>query len=471
MSTTLNAKAAYYHLSPLNGDSTSKWNQGGPLKGTVNGQKAIGLVMFDKAEISGAIGANQLQEASLTLHRNTNYDTGAVDISIAPVMGVSVPEKATYAECMEMASRGWHYVTAVSGAASEIKLPGAWLYLLKNNPFAGLIIYQEDGEGTTEPARFTAAAELKLTTGTALKEPIWLRGIGSGDVISDETHSHIADLYELLYYINYRKAADNETLSPPPEPLLTPTTFTGIDIGLYKDWKSAITALRTGINAIYTAEGKTEVSWSTIGNDDLPSAAVINQLRNALEVPSTGDAEYLEIADYSRAYFRRLGADFVANLNQDVRWRKGENPEGGHMNEYEEVEAGVRRKAYYRFFSCWHIIGLLAGKTVTSAKLRVTRTKGNTWDNEINLYPVIASTPPDTNMTVNNVMDTSIVVGNGSAAVGETVDIALSSDFITALGRAISGTEGTKYYGIGVNDTQVWSRFAASATLIINDSE
>jgi len=452
MSTTFNATAAYYHQSPLQGSASTPWISGGPRKGISNGQREIGLVLFSRMEIAAALEDGHLPSASLILNRNTAYGTGAVDICIAPVMIDAAPGKMTYDQCLDMAQRGWHYWTSVSGETSRIQLPGAWLHKLLTDPFGGLMIYQEAGEGTSASAKFTETAQLELKTSASYEAPVWRRNIGAGDEVSNAAQSHQADLWELLHYVNVREAADNLTL----------TDFTGLEIGLYKDWPGAINRLRVGIAAIYSAESKDPITWIVMTSDDLPNAAIINQLRTSMEIPATPDTEILTITKYARTEFVKNNSDFVVNLDSTTEWRAQKVPSSGVVTGTTTIN-GAKVKQYHHRFGFWLINDITEGKSVASAKILLTRRGGYGGDMSILLYPVLVDELPDERMSVNDVMDVTTLVGSEPAVVGQTTEIELSAAFLAELNDT--------YFGVGVDDQQQWSEFEASATLIINYQE
>ena len=481
--TTINSKKAYYHLSPINGSAESPWQKGAPVKGTVNGQKAIGVYLFDSEAIKDAVSGKYLGSASLILNRNTDYGTDAVDVSITFLKdGFSVAGNQTYDQCMKYAVRYAHTLATVSGNQTAVKIPGFWLsFIGGSNPILGFMVYQEKGEGTTEPAYFTTSAKLQLSVSSspAFESPVWMRPIGQGDVISSDVFSHRLDLREIQYYINLRRNNDG---------LARITTMDNYQLSTsrvpFEEWPGIITEFQAAISdgtntSIYGKEGKTAITWKQTGNIHqvdsssniiLPNAEIVNQLRDALEAPMSNlsTKETLTVAKYARATFDNYGSDFTVNLNTATEWSARE-PRSGMNWEY-TTERGTKDKVYHRRFGIWMFIDKLTGKTITKAKVRLTRVEGASGTHDITLYPVIVSSVPSSNKSVNEVLDTNTEVGTGSAAVGETVEIELSSTFVTRLQNAIDSSSGTKYYGVGVNDTQYWTNFGTSAKLIINYS-
>ena len=463
---TINATSAYYHLTPVGNDARTQWFSGGPRKGISNNQREIGMIIFSMSEIYSAVHNYTVPSAKLVLNRDTAYGSGTVDISIVPISTEAAPQANTYAEAMSRAQRRFHYTTTVSGDTSEIDIPGYWIAMMQAEQFAGVIIYKEIGEGTESEARFTATASLKITQGATWHDPVWMREIGQGDIISDETHSLKGDMAELMHYINVRLTVDE----------LSGIDFSGLTNGLYKDWPAVVTRMQAAISngaatSIYGKEGKTAIVWKTVGsissphsdnNIILPNADIMNQLRNALEAPISNHdtTETLAVTQYARTYFEHYDSDFTVNLNELTTW-SAKGPWSGMLYEY-VMDNGQKKKKYVRRFGFWLLNNITAGKTVNKAKIRLTRTEGASGVQTINLYPVKISSLPNAKMRVSNVMDTSIIVGTATAAIGQTVEIELSDAFRTALG--------TTYYGVGVDDHQQYTNYGTSATLIINYS-
>jgi hypothetical protein len=455
---TFTATEAYYHQTPVGGNVATEWIAGGPRKGVSNGCKEIGIILFDKEAISTAINHQNVPGAKLTLTRDATYGTQPVDISIAPLHYKPNFVAMNYDECVYIAQRYIHHLTTVEGETAVIDIPGYWLSVFQTYEVNGFMIYHEDGEGTDAPARFTANAQLELTIGTEWVQPVWMRSIGAGDVISDETHSHVGDMLELFTYINYRRAVDGlQAIDYPVE-----------HRDAYDEWVEAIHDFREAIDDIYEEEGKTAIAWLQYetGEPPLPKASFINQIRNALEAPVSGGIgtmESMAVMEYARTYFDHLDSDFKVNTGTPTTWsRKG--PCSGMNWEY-VTDGGTKKKKFNRRFGFWLLKSLLAGKTVNNAKLRLTVNSGN-GNNLIRLYPVKISAVPTTRVSVNTVfLNQTEIMGSATATVGQTVDIPLTQDAISKL------KTDANYYGVGVDDHDNWKNFDASATLIINDGE
>lgn len=454
---TFLATEAYYHQTPVGGNVATEWISGGPRKGTSNGNREIGIILFDKEAISAAISGQNVPGAKLTLTRDATYGTQPVDISIAPLHYKPNFVPMNYDECVYIAQRYIHHLTTVSGDTAVIDIPGYWLSVFQTYEVNGFMIYKEDGEGTDAPARFTADAQLEMTIGTAWEQPVWMRSIGAGDVISDATHSHVGDMLELFTYINYRRAVAG----------LEPIDYPVPHRDAYDEWEQAIYDFRVAIDEIYDEEGKDQISWLqyATGESPLPKASFINQIRNALEAPTSGggDMESMAVMEYARTYFDNLDSDFTVNKGTATTWSK-KGPCSGMNWEY-VMDGGTKKKKYSRRFGFWLLKNLLAGKTVRNAKLRVTVNSGN-GNNLIRLYPIRINEVPATQKSISEVfLNQTEIMGSATATVGQTVDIPLTQDAISKLQTNAS------YHGVGVDDHDNWKNFDASATLIINDEE
>ena len=452
---TLTTTAVMYHMASLTGTEASEWVQGQARKGTSEGQRALGLVVFSPDDIAGDINGAALKGAKLVLSRDATYGTGNADLSIAPVNIDSVSGAMTHEECMALAIRPMHHMCATEGETATISLPGAWLRALGEGLINGFMLYNE--EGTDAYLQFGGTAYLMLDTTTSYVAPVWCRPVGQGDIISDKIRSHVWDLKEIEHYLNIRRG----NISP------TPLTPTDLDLGdalddscLYAAWYGIVTELRTKTNEVVVAEGGTAYDWCVITQDMLPNAEAINELRCALEEVQASPAERLSVTKYGRVSFENVNKDFTVNRNETVNWAK-KAPMSG-MNWGYEIRNEVKVKVYNRRFGIWIFRDKMVDKVITSAKLRVTRSTGRSGSWPVVLYPVKVSAVPTTKKSVNQVMGTT-VCGRASCAVGQTVDIPLSADVISKI-------QAGDYYGVGVDDHEDWTNFSGSATLILNES-
>lgn len=102
-----------------------------------------------------------------------------------------------------------------------------------------------------------------------LKPFAWTRSIAAGDVISNQSVSHQADLVEMLDALNVLRAYYG---LPPIESLPG-------RLGRFSDWQSQISAMQQGVNDVKLVKGSSENTFFTA---QWPTAAVINQLREAI---------------------------------------------------------------------------------------------------------------------------------------------------------------------------------------------
>lgn len=455
MSTDVLAIGTYYHQTPVGGNSATSWINAGPRKGTTGINKEIGYILFDKNQLASTINGANLPAARLVLNRDTAYGTGTVDVCIAPAWTKDPPQgEMTYDACMsEMTMRNAHYQTTVTGAVCSIDLPGYFLLLLRWNTICGFIIYQEEGEGTEALARFTMYGKLELTLGGTFETPVWTRPIGTGDVISDVKCSHTSDLWEILHYVCHRESAQATPITPW-------TDFNNIDIGLFADWAKAVRRLQSAIDVIYTAEGKTAITWLSATDGDTPNAAVINQLRNALEAPMSGASESLDASIYGRASLELLRTWTNSDNSTKLTWSKA-GPYCGYNWEWVHVGGNLKQKQYNYRFGFWVLSNLIAGKTISSLKLRITKTGGD--NGNVKLYGVKINSQPSAKMSVSEVIDTGVECASFDMNVGETKTITLSE---TVKNMLVNGD----IYGVGFYKDGELGIFSASATLIINES-
>ena len=455
MSTDVLAIGTYYHQTPVGGSSATAWINAGPRKGTTGVYKEIGYILFDKTVLASTINGANLPAAKLVLNRDTAYGTGTVDICIAPAFTTDPPQgEMTYEACMaNMTMRHAHHLTTVTGSTCSIDLPGYFLSLLRWNTICGFIVYQEDGEGTSDIARFTMYGKLELTLGATYETPVWTRPIGAGDVICNEKCSHVADLWEILHYVCHRESAELTPIEPW-------TDFEGIDIGAFEDWAAAVRRLQGAIDTIYTAEGKDAITWLTATDGMMPNAAIINQLRNALEASMSSGSESLEVSIYGRATLALDHSWTNGDNDDDVTWAKA-GPHCGYNWEWVHVGGNLKQKQYNYRFGFWVLSNLIAGKTISSLKLRITKTGGN--NGNVKLYGVKINSQPSAQMSVSDVIDTDVECASFTMNVGETKTITLSD---TVKNLLVNGD----IYGVGFYKDGELGTFSASATLVINES-
>lgn len=111
-------------------------------------------------------------------------------------------------------------------------------------------------------------ASVMITQGSAA----WTRSIASGDVIANETISHVKDVEEMLLAVNVQRMYYG----------LEPITLPGT-VGLFADWGRQMQSMLDGTCACLLAAGQTVATHDVIG--EWPNAETINMIRNrALQV-------------------------------------------------------------------------------------------------------------------------------------------------------------------------------------------
>lgn len=455
MSTIIENSGSWYHVT--SGAETVRWQEGGPRKG--GSARQIGLVRFDPAAIAEALEDGDPPAASLRMTRDAAYGTGAVDVTVAPVlMQEAGLDDMDYQTALGLGIRDLHKTMAVVGDVCDYPMPGAWLDLIVRGLCNAWLIYREDGEGTDAELRLTDGTELVLYDAGTYKLPSWRRPIARGDIISDRLQSHIGDLREIQYYLNIRRGLQE----------LEPVDIDVHDVGLYADWPAVIDTLRDGTDECIAAEGGDPVTWCVIDPDELPSAQAVNELRQVLS--SFGPEEQISVEDFGYCRFEHLHTDFVVDRGYQARWTSGKAPQGGACWEYQmrllnpEDTEKTKVKVFLRRFGLWMLADLIAGKTVNRLQLRVGRLEGEKTVREITMYGVLVAAIPAGRASVNQVIDPGLVMATGGGPVGGEVTFEFTAAGIAAL-------QSGDYYGAAVDDKGAWTNYSAGATLIINGTE
>lgn len=180
----------------------------------------------------------------------------AMTISKTPVVVVNCPEDAD-GDSMVLKRRvdsgDWADIATVAGGGGTVydKLPS-------QTNGVHMVTYRlvdENGAGSD-------MVNLNIVFSAAE----WSRMITAGDVISNETISHVEDIDEMLYAVNIQRLYyDLPTIELPG------------GVGLFKDWGKQMRAMFDAVNACLVAAGR-----SAATNDmsaDWPNAAMINAIR------------------------------------------------------------------------------------------------------------------------------------------------------------------------------------------------
>ena len=97
----------------------------------------------------------------------------------------------------------------------------------------------------------------------------WSRPIAPGDVISNESVSHRADLLEMLNALNVLRAYYG----------LPPIAKLPGYVGRFSDWPAQIEALKEGVNDVRALKSESDM---VLASSNWPKASIINRLRETI---------------------------------------------------------------------------------------------------------------------------------------------------------------------------------------------
>lgn len=457
-STVIQASTTWVHAAPARGGAVSL-RSGKPRKGLVGSEEYVGIISFPASEIAAAVNGQQLQAARLTLHRDAAYGTDARQLTIAPATGLQPGNVMTHDELIDLCRRGLAYTLTVSGEACVIDLPGAMLRELKQGRGESFMLYSGKDESGSDAILFTEDAQLELVTGSEWVQPVWTRPINTGDLVSHPDRSHISSLYELEYYINLRANIDQTATIDISQPVY--------DIGAFVTWESIIRYMRSAMDAIATAEGRT-YSWKTLPEKCMPDAAAINELRNYLEADPVSATEYITLNDWRMAigpmYYSEGGSKKTAD-SATSQWRtdwayQEHLPKCGK----EWGRDQDKKKFWYNYFCGWMLPDKAKASGVRTLKVQLT--SGTTSDGGFRaqthnwLCPIRMTAWPVGAVAFGDILERSNNIGEAEAAPGQTFTITLSDAFV-------QGLKGGTYGGIAF-DCESARKIYTNATLIIN---
>lgn len=460
---SIDSVGAYYHTVPSIGGAAIM-REGAPRKGATAYEQNVGLYTFDAGTISDEINTHALWAASLTITREGSVTGILSSVTIAPAYGASTGSTLTHDEAISQGMRGLAYTVTIGDGSNEIWLPGAMLRQLKKGECDGFVLYTGADEGGDVYARFGTTATLKLIVGTDWVTPVWTRPISAGDWVSHRNRSHIADLYELEYYINLRAARD--TQSP------IDISQDEYDIGAYATWADIILYMRDAVEDLYQFEQSDPPEWNTISAGDMPNAEAVMQLRNYLEAQPNSPMKSYSLTNWASAVHTYQSSGFHSTPNSTViNWQKGHRYYPEPLNG-KEWSPETNPRMNYNWFCCWifpqEVLTKAANNQITALDLIVksgtTSDAGFNNQKDIYICPLITSSIPRGDKAISQVMrrGSSNYVGHGTGKPGTTVTIHLRSAFITALKNGTA-------YGIAIDcesSRKVWKKM----TLVINPS-
>lgn len=465
----VNAISTWYHVTPANPKSVTKWAQGPLRKGVYSGQHNMSLLLFDPTD--EAFDQTEVSGMALILTRDVSYGDGPVTLTIAPAKLDEVPTRYISREDAEkLAFRENHHVTSISGQQAVIPLPLAMLPRIVDDKCNAILIYTSEDEQADTYTRFIEGAVMRVYTmdEDGLRDPVWTRSVTSGGVISDETHSHVWDILELIFEYNLRQGALEDPTGTSPigiskvDGRWTITDAPALTIGDFSDWGDVMARLQTKVTALLTAEGRDPdtITWWSVTPGMAPSAAVFMEIRNRLGAGGDGDGELP-----STTLLAQIQGDTRQEIDPaaSLRWEDPEEITAGYWKTSEKrtivLPGGPQIQTITTHHSAcggWVFTGL---SDIESAKLQLTANKADDSSVRIRLYGLTVEEKPAAPTPYRTVYGDT-VLGDATVNVGETAEIPLTAE---AVGLLKAGT----IKGLGISYTNDYVVVAAGAALLV----
>lgn len=459
--TDITSGGVFYHISAGSGDSASKWIEGAARKGVYDGKVGISILMFPADKIAEALEDVTLLGAELILRRDSGYGVGTAIISLAPMSLNAMPEGyMSRSQSIGQAMRQLHFSASTEGTSVSIRIPGATLREIKAGRANAFLLYGET-DGTDTYVRLSTEAVLRMYTGekqeggTELLEwvtPEYTRGINSGDLISSDIYSHIADLREIEYYLNIRRRFDGMSEID--------DIGDNHDLGAYRDWAAIMQDLQDGMNGVLTHEERDQVDWTEAVVGMLPSAAIVEEIRGVLR----GDDEARVECDAGITAEQSVAKTTTGMSNTKMNWTAGATVKAGKLKTSETayVDGVQRTVTVWKLNAGGWVFERDETIALTSAAVELT-IKAAEEDAEqvhIVLKGLIISAAPSGMLSYSEVFHDT-VIGEADGAVGETVRIPINAAGLRLLNdRTI--------HGVGIPWTNQRVECARSATLLTN---
>lgn len=446
----ITSNAIWYHVSTWSGDSASRWATGAARKGNYDGRTNISVIQFKASDLAEAIGSGRLAGADLVLRRDATYGTAAMDVCLAPidVSGSLADKYMSRNQALEMVRRPMHKRYTIQGESAVFAIPGAMLREIKAGNANAFILYQET-DGTDSYCRLSTSAVLNLYVGNDWMTPSWTRSVTAGDVISSDVYSHVADLREIEYYINQRRAYNS----------LPDMADIGanLDVGAYEDWADVILALQAGADGFLTAEERT-VDWTVPNAGQMPSAEIVEQLKASVD----GQDEGRNRATGFTAFQTSSKAGSAFSPGKSMTWKNEDPVKAGVIKTSMVVRGsdGVNRTVTtWEAYVCGWIFEQLTGRAITAATLEVAVKKADAAQPHLSVYGITASAKP-TSASYYNTFHSELI-GETDANVGEVAKIVLTAKGLQLLN---AGT----IHGLGLRYDNDYVEIAAEARLLVN---
>lgn len=352
------------------------------------------------------------------------------------------------AQCIGMGKRQLHKNYTIEGAAATFHLTGSMLMALKNGEANAFILYQEEDE-TGSYCRLSAGAVLHLYIGDEWVAPQWTRAVSAGDVISSGIYSHAAELREIEYYVNLRRAIHE----------LTPIDIgEDLDVGAYADWSAVIRTLQEAADEYLELESRT-VEWHEPDDGDMPAAAVVEQLRTVIK---GGDENRIEV-DGRMASQELRYADTPFNVGTSMEWTAEEKMEAGRLKVTRKYSGAPGPVTVYHTSACGWKFAEGETLTLTNAQVELIVKKSSEQAPTVTLYGLLPAAWPEGRKSYNEIFHPA-VIGSGVCNVGERSTIYLNAQGISLINNG-------EIVGVGIRYDNIYVELDNTAALIVNIEE
>lgn len=466
MTTELTAAGTWFHVSGESETSASQWVEGSPRKGLYTGKRNMSLIVFDRTQLAEAVSGKTVTGAELLLTRDISYGSSMVTLTMAPANREAPPTGyKNRKQCLELADLTRHHLANTEGQAVAIPIAGATVQLLQEGEGNAFILYHSEDEEADAYIKFTGDVKLKLylSDGTGdWRMPVWTRNINAGTIISDETHSHVRDLQEILWAINVRHMIKRLDKTDPYVPHAIDPSLT---VGLYSDWAGVIEDLQDAAADMLEDEGRQagSIEWTTLTAGMMPNAAIIEELRHA--VSGEGEEQILAATDTVKYTINGQSTEPEMDETEAVTWLAGYDFEVGRWSVSTRPAAGVTVTLHYLGMGGW-LFGDQISTSIGSAKLRLTvKAAKRAQDGKVHiiLYGIKISQAPDQAASYDSIFD-STVIGEADCVVGEASEIELTAQGVQMLNNG-------DIHGAGVGYGNDECTLSKSASLLLNGAE
>lgn len=447
---TIESTAVWVHVSS-GANGMARWTRGAARKGNRDGKTNLSAVLFPLSEITAAVNGKHLIGAELVFRRDAAYGTAAVGVCAAPAQIDTIGEVyMSRDQCLALAVRNLHKCHTVSGDTAVFSIPGATLREMAAGNVNAFLLYQES-DGTGAYLRMSDTARLLMYVAadgdrTAWMTPVWTRTVSAGDVISDAVRSHVADLNEILWYVNIRRRLNGLTELP------------DMEFGAFADWADQIGALQAGEDGFLEAEGRLQpgdhYDWIEPDAEDMPQAAAVEQLKTVLRGGDETQANSRGFTAMQILYSLTENYD----TTRQMTWETPETVKAGKLRSQRTgyTPDGARTVTLWETYACGWLFGAVP-EEATVGDVEIAVKASDVQQPRITLYGLIAADVPGT--AAYQAVFGGTVIGEGDCPVGEATRIRLTAQGLNAI-RAGTLT------GAGIRYDNQYVEIAGGAALI-----